>query len=99
MREKDIDNNRRMSFFQKLYSKLDIPPDVVNGIFVEIRGKSNVCVHGCREILLYTPEEVRVRMSGCVLSVKGLSLYCTAYHSGNAEIDGIIDSVSFAEEV
>lgn len=99
MREKDIDNNRKMSFFQKLSSKLDIPPDVVDGIFVEIRGKSNVCVHGCREILLYTPKEVRVRMSGCILSIKGLSLYCTAYHSGNAEIDGIIYSVSLGEDL
>ena len=98
MRKKDIDNNRKMSFFQKLYSKLDIPPDLLNGIFVEIRGKSNVCIHGCHEILLYTPDEVKVRMTGCVLSVKGNNMYCTAYHSGNAEIDGVIDSVSFEED-
>ena len=98
MRNNHAVNQKKMSFFQKLYFKLDIPPDLTNGNFVEIRGNSNVCVHGCKKILLYTTEEVRVRLTGCVLSVSGNDLYCTAYHSGNIEIDGIINSVSYMED-
>ena len=97
MRKKHSDDNKTLSFFQRILLKLDIPPDVGNGIFVEMRGKSNVCIHGCRDILLYTPDEVKVRMVGCALSIKGANLYFTAYHTGNAEIDGAINSVSFEE--
>lgn len=85
-------------FFERLYRRLDISPDVVNGIFVELRGRSNVVVHGCREILLYTPEEVQLRLRGCCLSVRGEGLYCTAYHTGTADIDGRILTVSFMED-
>ena len=98
MRKQHSEDKKNISFLQKLYSKLDIPPDIINGIFVEIRGKSSVCIHGCRDILLYTPNEVKVKMSGCILSIKGGDLYCNAYHSGSAEIDGVINSVSFEEK-
>lgn len=97
MSKKDFDIPEKMSFWSRLYAKLDIPPDIINGIFVELRGRTNVCIHGCREILLYTPEEVKFRLKGCVLSVRGKGLYCTAYHAGSAEIDGVINSVGFDE--
>ncbi len=98
MSKKDRDEGAQPGFFRRLYTGLDIPPDIINGIFVELRGRSNVVVHGCREILLYTPEEVRLRLRGCGLSVRGEGLYCTAYHTGTADIDGRIASVSFFEE-
>ena len=98
MRKNHFVDKKKMSFLQRLYFKLDIPPDLTNGNFVEMRGNSNVCVHGCKKILLYTTEEVRVRMSGCVLCVSGNNLYCTTYHSGNIEIDGVINSVSYLED-
>ena len=98
MRKKHSASQEEMSFLQKLYFKLDIPPDLTNGILVEIRGTSNVCIHGCKRILLYTTEEVRVRLNGCVLCVLGNNLYCTAYHSGNIEVDGSISSVSYMED-
>ncbi len=98
MSKKNQDEGVQSGFLERLYSRLDIPPDVVSGIFVEMRGRTNVVVHGCREILLYTPEEVRLRLRGCVVCVRGEGLYCTAYHTGTADIGGRVDSVSFAEE-
>lgn len=98
MSKKDRDEDVQRGFLERLYSRLDIPPDVVNGVFVEMRGRTNVIVHGCREILLYTSEEVRLRLRGCVVCVRGERLYCTAYHTGTADICGRIDSVSFAQE-
>ena len=98
MKKNHSDDKKEMSFLQKLYFKLDIPPDLTNGNFVEIRGSSNVCIHGCKKILLYTTEEVRVRLTGCILCVVGTGLYCTAYHAGVIEIDGLIHSVSYSED-
>ena len=58
MSRKKQDLGEAGGFFQRLCSRLDIPPDLFNGIFVEMRGRTSVVVHGCREILLYTPEEL-----------------------------------------
>ena len=44
-----------------------------------------------------TPEEVRLRLRGCIICVRGSGLYCTAYHTGTADIDGRIISVSFGD--
>ena len=97
MSRKKQDSGEAGGLFQRVCSRLDIPPDLFNGIFVEMRGRTNVVVHGCREILLYTPEEVRLRLRGCIICVRGSGLYCTAYHTGTADIDGRIISVSFGD--
>lgn len=83
----------KLSVLEKLYLKLDIPPDVINNMVVEIHGRTNVRVHGCKEILLYTVDKIKLKLSECVLEISGKELYCTSYGSGNIEIDGIIFSV------
>lgn len=95
MNNDDGSGHKKLTFMQRLGARLDISPDIINGIFIELRGRNNLTVHGCREIILYTTEKVRVKLPGSVLSVCGDGLYCTAYHSGVAQIDGIISSVSF----
>jgi sporulation protein YqfC len=97
MKPKRDDSSRakRMSMLQRLGQKLDIPADVLSGIHIELRGRNNLTVRGCRKILHYTETEVRVRLSGQTLQICGSSLYCTAYHRGVVEIDGIIDSLCF----
>lgn len=97
MKEKSLRTDESMSFWQRLAAKLDISPDIVNGIMVEIRGQSNIVVHGCREILLYTPSEVRILLPGRVLCIVGNELYCIAYNAGVAEIDGVIKSLTYEE--
>ncbi len=86
---------KRMSIVERLGQRLDIPADVISGIHIELRGRNNLTVRGCRKILLYTETEVRVRLYGETLLICGSGLYCTAYHSGVVEIDGIIDSLCF----
>lgn len=94
----DAEKKSRMSFMELLGSKLDIPPDVVSGIHIEMRGRNNLTVRGCRKILRYTTEEVRLRLHGVTLQITGSRLYCTAYHSGAVEIDGLIDSINFCSD-
>ena len=93
MKKNDRNIENKMSALEKLYLKLDIPPDIINDMFIEIRGRTNMCIRGCREIRLYTPKQISVQLSECVLQVFGKELYCTAFNSGNIEINGIISSI------
>lgn len=98
MRKRNKAAKNKISLMQRMLVALDIPPDVESGIFIEIRGKSNVCIHGCREILLYTTEKVLIKVSSEIVCVCGSELYCNAYHSHYAEIYGIIKAVGFEED-
>lgn len=89
---------RRAPLMSRLAGRLDIPPDILSGIHLELRGRGSLTVRGCRKILLYTPLEVRLQLRGEVLRLRGTGLYCTAYRSGVIEIDGIIDNIGFCGE-
>ena len=92
----ECDKNKKYhSFIERLGHKLDIPGDVISGIHIDIRGRNNITIQGCKKILLYTTHEVRIKLTGEVICVSGEGLYCTAYHSGVVEIDGYITNVSF----
>ena len=92
---KNKKTGERIPLAERLAGRLDIPPDILNGIYLELRGRGNLTVRGCRKILLYTPEEVRLLLGSEVLSLRGAGLYCTAYRSGVIELDGRIDNISF----
>ena len=83
----------KLSALERLYLKFDIPPDILNNMVIEIRGRTNVRIHGCKEILIYTADIIKLQLSECILKVFGKDLYCTSYGSGNMEIDGIISSL------
>jgi len=88
-------NKKRNSFIEHIESKLDIPGDIINGIHIDIRGRNNITIRGCKKILLYTENELRIKLDGEVVCVRGEKLYCTAYHSCAIEIDGYIYDVRF----
>lgn len=83
----------KLSLLEKIYLKLDIPPDIISDMLIEIRGRTNARIHGCKEILVYTTDNVKLQLSECILQVIGKELYCTSYGSGTIEIDGMISSV------
>ena len=80
----------KLSVLERLYLKLDIPPDIINDMVIEVHGRTNVRIHGCREILIYTTDKIKLQLSECVVQILGKELYCTSYGSGNMEIDGVI---------
>ena len=76
--------------------KLDFPPDVLQGgMRVDVRGRHSVSVHGCRRILFYGTEEIRLGMKDCVVRITGARLVCTSYLAGAVGVEGRIDGVSF----
>ena len=83
----------KLTMLERLYLKLDIPPDIINDMVIEVRGRTNVRIHGCREILIYTTDKIKLQLSECVLQILGKDLYCTSYGSGNMEIDGVIFAI------
>jgi len=95
MRHECNKNKKKYNLIERVGSRLDISGDIINGIHVDIRGRNNITVQGCKKILLYTTHEVRIKLSGEVICVRGEELYCTAYHSGVVEIDGYIIDVCF----
>ena len=94
MKQNNANGKDKMSLLEKLYLKLDIPPDIINGMLIEIRGRTYMRIHGCREILLYTPEQIKIRLQECVLQILGKELHCTAFNSKSVEIDGVICSIA-----
>ena len=79
--------------------KLDFPPDMFEGgMRLELRGRNSLLVHGCRRILHYAPEEMRLKMKSCVLCIKGERLICHSYLAGAVGIEGKIDGICFCEE-
>ena len=95
MKDRCDNNKKQNSFIRRIESKLDIPCDIINEIAIDIRGRNNITIKGCKKILLYTLHEVRIKLRGETLCIIGENLYCTAYHSQVIEIDGYIYSVSF----
>ncbi|MBO5939181.1 MAG: YabP/YqfC family sporulation protein [Clostridia bacterium] len=82
----------------RISRRLDLLPDLLGkeGL-VEIRGRGSVTVRGGGKILLYTPEEIRISMPRCVLSISGEELVCTSYFQGAVGVDGRIGGVFFEE--
>lgn len=79
--------------------RLDIPPDLfTGGMRLEMRGRQSLTVHGCRRILAYGPECMRLALKDATLTVRGSRLICTSYLGGAVGIDGQVDALCFLEE-
>ena len=74
----------------------DIPAEILcGGCYLELRGRNQLSVRGCRRIVLYTPTRIILKMKKELLSVCGKRLSCVAYLAGTVTVEGLIDSVSF----
>ena len=83
---------------QWIIDKLDIPADVIEGgVRIDLRGRNQLIVYGCKKILDYSPTEIRLAVCKWVLWVKGEGLSCNSYLSGAVGIDGKIDAIAFEE--
>jgi sporulation protein YqfC len=81
-----------------LSKRLDIPSDLwTGGMRMELRGRNSMVIHGCHRIVGYRPDEVRLRMKGCIVVVRGQRLGCISYLAGAVELNGQIDSLCFEE--
>ena len=88
--------NDKAGLKERLCHALDVPPDLFpNETFIELRGRSSLCVSGAGGVTLYTDRQVRFALRDGELCIKGRRLCCTSYHKDSATVDGLICSVSF----
>ena len=91
--------DKKRGFIEYLSLKAELPSDALAGeTRIELRGRSLLFIQGCRRILEYSPELVRVAVKGDTVSVRGVRLVCTSYHAGTVGVEGRISSVTFTEE-
>ena len=86
------------NFKERLYKNLDIEPDVFGGSMREVRGGASMLVRGCKRILEYSSDRIRLLLSDGEISVCGDSLICTSYYGNAVGIEGKIKTLSFGEE-
>lgn len=60
-------------------------------------GETKIRVEGCRRILEYVPQKIRLQLSKKVLSVTGKNLFCTSFCGKHTTIEGSIVSLAFEE--
>ncbi len=79
----------------RLASKLGISNDIVSGGLIELRGRCEMTVGGCRKIEKYSDKEIILRLSDCSAAIRGKKLSCVAYFADTVGINGYINSVMF----
>lgn len=87
-----------MPLRERLGALLGIPSDAVgleNGVMVELRGQGAVAVRGCRRILTYSPDVIRLDTLDGAITLVGDGLTCTTYASDLIGIEGRIGGVYF----
>ena len=62
------------------------------------RGEGELTVHGCKKILLYSTEAIRLRVGRRTLCVRGKGLSCTSFSGGIMMLEGRIDAVCYETE-
>ena len=88
----------RPSLAEWLAVKLDMPADALGGgIRLDMRGRNTLTVHGCTQILDFSPETIRLCLGSCALAVCGQRLICTSYLAGAVGIEGFICSITFCD--
>ena len=60
---KDSEICPKPSFAERMGNVLDIPADLLRGgCYMEMRGQNELRLQGCRQILVYTAEEIVLRL-------------------------------------
>ncbi len=72
----------------------DIPADVLSsGMTLELRGRNELLLCGCREILEYSCSRIKVVQGACIVCVIGRRLVMSSYSDGRICIGGEIDAI------
>ena len=88
----------KRELFSTIGRRLDIPREALPcGFGIILSGQSSMTVRGCRRILTYGREQIRLSLGKTVLAVGGERLLCTAFESGCVTVEGKILTVAFEE--
>ncbi len=60
-------------------------------------GNRRAVVRGCRKILSYAPDEIRIALGKRVVRLIGKRLQCVSFAAGSSTVEGVIRSVTLEE--
>lgn len=74
----------------------DIPADVFSGgMTLEMRGRNELLLCGCREIVEYSKTNIRIVQGNCIVCINGRRLEMSSYSDGRITVTGEIDLLDF----
>lgn len=72
----------------------DVPADVLSGgMTLELRGRNELLLCGCREITEYSDDRLRVKLGNCEVAVMGRRLCMSSYRGERVVVRGEIDGI------
>ena len=83
----------KLSAWERIKSLADIPGELGNGFYLQMRGEHQLIVNGCRKILEYSPRRIRLSVKGFSLIISGEGLICSSYFERAVGIEGVICSI------
>lgn len=88
--------NRSEKILERLSSGLDIPPAAITGlVHIEAEGNREITVDGCKGVLEYSENSVRLNTGKLVVRICGAQLTITMLQNGQAVIKGDITGIEF----
>lgn len=83
----------------RLCESLDIPADLIlGGCIAELRGRGEITLCGCKKVLLFRPEIIKLEMPEFNFIIEGERLRCNTFCYSRVTIYGKIDSIKCEEK-
>ena len=92
-------NTERIPLSLKICEKFDLPTDILSSLSMEITGNAEAVIRGCRSILIYTEELIRLETKEKDIVIEGEKLCCPAYGGGSVVISGRFKHISYEEKM
>jgi len=88
--------HERRTFSELLSSLADIPADITEGgMTLEMRGRHEMLLCGCRKILEYSDSRIRILQGVCEVIIIGRRLTMSSYSDGRITVGGEFDALDF----
>ena len=89
---------KKRDFLARFGERLDIPREALPGGFgLTLSGQNELSVRGCRRILEYGSECIRLSLGGTVLSITGEGLLCSFFSAETLTVCGYIRVLALEE--
>lgn len=90
---------QKKQLLERFTQRLDIPRESLPfGFGLSLSGQNALTVRGCRKILTYGRNCIRLSLGKTVLAVGGTELICTVFEAGNVTVEGHILALTFEEK-
>lgn len=73
--------------------------NISSNFLIEIRGRGNLTVRGCKKVLHYSEKRVCLRLSKDIISITGDQLRINTYYTGVIQICGRISDLNFGGNI